>query len=768
MERYIRFILRNRIGVILALIGITGASLIPISSAVLGTSLGQLFFGNNPEYQRYLEVSEKFGNDEVLVVAIEGIDPLAPETLSRLERIEQTIEEHPEVKQVQSMASAQWVRVEDGTTLRVTKFADEVTSGDTSVEEIRTVIKDDPLLQGLLISERGKDTSVIIELKTNPDRPAENGPETVNGFIQVFIDEGFSRESIHTAGMQAVLSTMMTESGYSVTRILPLSSVLLLLVVFMLFRRVWPAFVSGFNALLAIVWTMGFSCAIDPQINIMLAVVPAVVSVVSFADVIHLCSAYLLELRREKNKEEAIVASCADVGKACLFTSLTTFLGFIGMSFVPTPAFQQLGLVLGFGTGMALLIAVTLVPVLLSYLPTPTEREEERQRNILTRFADRVLDLCERTAIIHSWKVIVAFALIAGTLIAGVSQLHIETSMQDRVSDDNPLSIDNKYFKKHFSTSNLLPVVITGSEEGAALNPEFFAALNTLSQEAEASPKVNKASSLVELIQTIHEPFNEGDPNAPAIPDTREALAQYLLLFEMEGGEELDKIIDFKRESVAILFRLEEGKMREASAIAQELVERGEELFPADTKVEATGQLYLTGSWLDEILEGQKRGLLFTCISITAVMAIGLRSLLVGMLSMIPNLFPLLFLGGLLGWTQEQSDSDLLIVALLALSIGVDDTIHFLMRFKIEAGRTSNQTEAIRNTFTFAGRGILNTTVALSIGFLPFAISDYLSTEILGIYLPIVFVVAFLADVLLLPALAQTGLIQFSPQLKPS
>ena len=128
---------------------------------------------------------------------------------------------------------------------------------------------------------------------------------------------------------------------------------------------------------------------------------------------------------------------------------------------------------------------------------------------------------------------------------------------------------------------------------------------------------------------------------------------------------------------------------------------------------------------------------------------------------MIPNLFPLLFLGGLLGWTQDQSDSDMLIVALLALSIGVDDTIHFMMRFKIEAERCLDETEAIHNTFTFAGRGILNTTVALSLGFLPFALSDYLSTEMLGIYLPMVFVVAFLADVLLLPALAKAGFIQF-------
>lgn len=761
METYIRWILRRRKWILSGVLVISVLALIPIQSAVIGTSLGQLFFGDNPAFQRYQEISGKFGNDEVIVVAIEGVDGLDPQVLARLEQAEKTLLEHPEIKRVQSLASAQWVRVENGDTLMVSSFQEELNEDPSQEEAIREHLLDDPMVSGVLTSTDGGDTAIMVELAPNPNRAAEDGPEMVNSILAAIEEQGFPRESLRLAGMVAVLAEIMNQSVYSITRVLPVSSLMLLLVVFLLFGRLWPAIVSGANALLAIIWTMGFSCAIDPQITILLSVVPAVISIVSFADVIHLCSAYLLELKNHSEKEEAIVAACSDVGRACLLTSITTFLGFIGMSFVPTPAFQQLGVVLGFGTGVALLIAVTIVPIVLYYLPVPPEASENKGRGLLARGSLLVLDRLSRLPLKYPREVVFGFVITGGILIYGVSQLYVETSFKDRLSPDNPIAQDERFFKEQFSSANFLPVLISAPEEGQVLEPEFFDALVTLTEEVEAWPEVNETTSLVDLIRSIHEPFNEGDPEAPPLPTTRQALSQYLLLFEMEGGEELDRIVDFERRSVMLLVRLEEGKMRESAHIAEEMIHRGKELFPEGTELEATGQLFLTGSWLDEILDGQKQGLLFTCISITFVMAVGLRSMGIGLISMIPNLFPLLFLGGLLGLTQDQSDSDFLLIALLALSIGVDDTIHFLSRFKLEASRTSNRDEAIQKTFAFAGRGILNTTVALSLGFLPFAMSDYLATQIFGTYLPMVFVVAFLADVLLLPAMAQLGALRF-------
>jgi hypothetical protein len=177
--------------------------------------------------------------------------------------------------------------------------------------------------------------------------------------------------------------------------------------------------------------------------------------------------------------------------------------------------------------------------------------------------------------------------------------------------------------------------------------------------------------------------------------------------------------------------------------------------------VTPTGGLFLIGGWLDNVLAGQQRGLLFTFLLVALMMCLALRSIRAGLWSMVPNFLPLLVLGGVIGALQDETDSDTLVLAMLAIGIGVDDTIHFLMRYRIEAQRGDDRTEALRKTFDFAGRGIVMTTVVLSLGFLPLALTDYYSTKIMGTMLPFTLVVALVADLLLVPALARLGIFRF-------
>jgi len=128
---------------------------------------------------------------------------------------------------------------------------------------------------------------------------------------------------------------------------------------------------------------------------------------------------------------------------------------------------------------------------------------------------------------------------------------------------------------------------------------------------------------------------------------------------------------------------------------------------------------------------------------------------------MIPNALPLVVLGGTLGWTLDHVDSDILVIGMMAIGIAVDDTIHFLTRYRIEASRSADIRSAIRNTFAFTGRGIWMTTIILTLGMLPFNLSDYLSTRMMGSLMPLIFVMALVADLLLVPAMIRVGWLRF-------
>ncbi len=176
--------------------------------------------------------------------------------------------------------------------------------------------------------------------------------------------------------------------------------------------------------------------------------------------------------------------------------------------------------------------------------------------------------------------------------------------------------------------------------------------------------------------------------------------------------------------------------------------------------VEALGRTYLHGEWLGEIVRGQRNGLLGSALVITLLMIIGLRSWRMGLWSMLPNLVPLFATAGAMGALWGEVDPEALTLLILAIGIGVDDTIHFLTRYRLESARADGQ--ALARTYAFAGRAILMTTVILIVGFVPFVASDYMTIRTFGIMLPLCLFVALLADLLLVPAMIKVGWLRVS------
>ena len=448
------------------------------------------------------------------------------------------------------------------------------------------------------------------------------------------------------------------------------------------------------------------------------------------------------------------------MGRACFYTSITTFFGFYGMTFVPVPAFRQLGWILGFGVAIALLIAITVVPIFFHYMPTPTDWRAGSSSKVHD-WMDRLLRWCAHVSVHRAWTVIACFGLFLAMSLYGVSNLYIESAFQGRLADDNPVAMDLEWFSDNFAEANFLDLYVSTEEQEGLYDPELLAELAAYQERLEANPQVDSAQSIVNLVQEMHEKLT-GEEGT--LPKSREAIAQYMLLFEMAGGNDLNRLIDFDRQNTRISVRLQSEKMRAGYELGAAAIEDGKENLK-DASVEATGMLYLMGGWLDDLILGQQKGLLVTFIFITFMMAFGLRSPWIGAWSMLPNALPLIAVGGLCGLIWDEVDSDTLVMAMYAIGIGVDDTVHFMMRYKTEAARESDPQKALANTFNFAGRAIVMTTIVLALGFMPFATSDYYSVQIMGTLLPYTLVVALLADLLLVPALASAGLLRFkSPE----
>lgn len=275
MRAWFEFVLRRRWLVLGAVLVITLLALIPISQAVVASSIVRLFLGESPEYAAYEARARRFANDEFFLVVYEDPEPLSAPSLDRLGRTVARIRAIPEIGRVLSLQDAVSIRFKNGLP-RLERHAD--------IDRLRK----DPLYGGLLISEDGKSGVVHVELKVDPDRSAERAPEIVREVIAVFEEEGFDPDTLHRGGLLPLLGEIMDQTHYNIRTLFPAVAVVLIAVVLLLFRRLAPVVVSTAVSLLAVFWCVGFATLLDSHVSVLISVVPAVVLVVAFSDVVHL------------------------------------------------------------------------------------------------------------------------------------------------------------------------------------------------------------------------------------------------------------------------------------------------------------------------------------------------------------------------------------------------------------------------------------------------------------------------------------------------
>ena len=237
MKTYIRLIIRYRFSVLVLVFGITLTFGAIASQGIFASSIGNLFFGDDhPGFVKYKQRIREFANDEVFIIIYKDANLLSEESLKRLQKVVEKIEEIPEVGRIDSLLNAQHTfAIED--TLYVNKYADEALEQPDNTGKILEDLKGDPLLSGLLISQDGQHAAIIIELTPDEDRPAEVGPQIVKQVLEMFEQAGFEQEHLHRVGLVSTLAEIMYQTHFNIVRLFPLGCVILLIVVFIMFHR---------------------------------------------------------------------------------------------------------------------------------------------------------------------------------------------------------------------------------------------------------------------------------------------------------------------------------------------------------------------------------------------------------------------------------------------------------------------------------------------------------------------------------------------------
>jgi hypothetical protein len=492
------------------------------------------------------------------------------------------------------------------------------------------------------------------------------------------------------------------------------------------------------------------------KLDMMFGSVPNILVTVGVAEAVHILVEFRMLFGRLGDRREAIVGALYLVGAPCLLTSMTTAVGFLALQVSPIVAISHMAVYTAVGVALAFALTMTLLPALLSF-----GRRTPRPRPAGSAHGGAWLT--SRLAAVAAWNVrnrrgvLVAFTAISIFSVLGITRLRVDSNWLDDFSDRVPLKgATSRIDEVMGGMSNLVYVLDTGREDGIR-DPEVLRGIERLQREAERHDfLVRKAYSIVDIVKDLNQSFHDGDPAFYAIPDDRELVSQLLLLYETSGGDEVEEwaTTDFSRANLELRLRI--APISHTDEFVKEL-----DGYLADhpipgVEVQLTGIGALWLELLDYIVSSQIESFLYAFALIGAMMCFIFGSFKTGLLSMIPNLWPILLTLGAMGWLGIPLDYNKVMIASVAMGIAVDDTIHFISRYHHEFSVSGSYSEALTAAMTDVGHAVFVTSLVLVLGFLVNLFSVLDASAQSGVLLATTIATALIADLLLTPALVLT------------
>ncbi|MCY4056903.1 MAG: MMPL family transporter [Gammaproteobacteria bacterium] len=716
----------------------------------------RVFFDeDNPQLVALEELENTYGKSEniaFLIVPDDG-DATSEDALSAAVWLTEAAWRTPYSRRVDSLANFQYTTA-DGDDLYVRDLVDpdELAQAETR-SRIRDIALSDPRIAGSILGLAG-DVSVVNVTIELPAEGLLQAVAEVAEFARSIAHEAeqrFPGIDLPTVGTVIVNQTFLEASMNSQFIFLPASLALMAVILGVLTRSWAGVAATGIVIVFSILAAMGLGGWVGLPFSPPISPAPTIVLMIVVANCVHLLVALQQRLRAGDSKHDAIVESLRLNLHPVFLASLTTALGFLSMNFSEVPPYRHLGDFVAFGIAASFILSVTFMPALLSLLPVRAAKERHLSGTGVNLLADFALR--HKKALLWGWVVVVPLMLFA------IPRNELNDVLVHFFDESVEFRQDTDFMDEHLSGNTLLEYSLHASAQGGATDPLFLAEVSNFAEWYREQPPVRHVAVITDTFQQLNKSMHGDDPAAYRIPESQELAAQYLLLYELSlpQGLDVNNQIDRSRSATRVSVSAE-------TLYSQELLElnaRAEAWLAANAShiagVSSTGPATLFAYIGQRNIRAMLVGTVVVLLAISAILLVALRSLRLGLISIVPNLLPAILGFGVWGLTVGKVGLSLSVVVAMTIGIVVDDTVHFLSKYRRarrEYGR--NTEEAIRYAFDTAGRALLTTTVVLVAGFLIFAFSPFVPTAQVGVLTAMIIGFALIADLTLLPALLST------------
>ena len=761
-------------------------------------------------------VAETFGvkNSILIAVANDAKGVYNTETLNRVARITEQVAKLPGVSanRVIDVMSISTVSVFSGDeeTLGSIRVMNKVPTTKAEFDQLRNTIESNAdLLVGNIISEDGKVAIIRAKLKegitnrystywaiktmldsergldskwggewsdssewndgewdsSKPSVPQAEKGAWPNGMKPGNLEKVVSADENGDALFMAGRPVIEVSSGLSALKdiqvMIPLLCIVLAVMLFLFYRTWRGVFIPMLVISCAVIWTLGTMAFLNVPMYTISTMLPVILVAVGIGDSMHVMSRYYDHVLKNPYGQsgEIVTGVMVQLAPPLITTTITTMIGFLALLFSEMPPFKIFGLFTVLGIAYCWLLSVVLAPAILTMMNPKVGDYLKKKRSLRVHDEDsgvaRLLTSWGEYSVGNSRVVLVATLLILIVSVFGASKMYVNSSWMSDFSKESEVSIANDLINERMDGSIFLNVVVEGAAAGALKSPDLLKKIEGLQLQVEKNAMVGDSISIVDYLKSVNKNLHAGDVTYDRLPETEAEVNEFLFLLSMSGRpDELDEVIDYdyRQANVSFLIKTDETQyLKEIVDDANNYV--AQEMFELDVKVNLAGSANNSYIWAELLIDSQVMAVLLSKIGILIMAILLFRSVILGLLTVVPVTVTTLVIAGGIGLMGVPLDVSTALAAGVAIGVGVDYAVHYLFKYRYERKNLLTHSAAIIESMRSVGKTVVFNAAVVTAGFMVLLASQFPPHVKLGAFVSSYMIVSCVAALALLPML---------------
>jgi uncharacterized protein len=762
METIIQILLvgtRNRFISMLVLTAISITAAYGLFHIRIETNLSSLASDHSPDRPLYNEVVKTFGADSKIILYIRDPNLWQPEKLALLTDIHKHLEQLSFVTKVDSIINAQSIGFSTGV-ITTGPLLSNKPNDPFEINKARENAMSNPLLAGQVISDDGLAVTYIIsyeEQKWN-----ENFAHNAFYAIEELIKKNkTSFQEIFQVGSPRLSEELKKNIIEDLLLLAPISALVLGLTIIYFMGSVFAAILPVLTSIISLLWTFGVMGWFGIPITVLTSMLPSLVLVIGATEDTHMLSSYLGEITRleDKNRLKAVRSMLRHIGMPLLLTVVTTALGFFSNTLSDIEMIRDFAMITTIAILFNGVVTLMLTPMVLSFFGPMQSKVIGIKGEILgiPGFIVRTFD-----KIIHSYGK-ATIIITVGILIFFANQalsLHVTNDPLSYFQKNQPLIVHTERIHEDFAGVKTFFIHLDANKPGAFKEPKNIIRLKKIQGWLNRQAQHDSSQSLADILSLLNREFNKGQASKYTVPTNQNLVEQYLLFL---SRKQLSPLVNADFSAANIVVRHNINDSHTLNNLVLELKKSAQLIAGVDIKLSVLGDNLMVNAAADNLIEAQIKSLGLLLAVIFVLMSLLFTSLKGGLISLVPNLIPIILVFGIMGLLDLPINPGTAMVAVIAVGIAVDDTIHLLSQYTDECRLTSNLDLAVRRTVRGQAIPIISTSIALMMGFLVLSYSNFSIISQFGQLSAATLFFALVADLLITPIiLRQIRLVGFA------